>query len=92
MKYRKKPVVIDAIQWNGFNHSDIQRFAGNCVEVDINDAAYQAGVHPPVVHMYIKTLEGRMEAKKGDYIIRGISCEYYPCKEDIFEKTYEPVE
>ena len=93
MKYRKKPVVIEAIQWNGFNHSDIERLAEGYgrVEVDINDAAYQAGVHPPTVRIYIHTLEGIMEATKGDFIIRGIAGELYPCKPDIFEKSYEPV-
>lgn len=94
MKYRKKPVVIEAIQWNGFNHSDIQRFANGDwrIEVEINDAAYEAGMGPPSIHMFVHTLEGVMEATKGDFIIRGIAGELYPCKPDIFEKSYEPAE
>jgi hypothetical protein len=77
-KYRKKPVVIEAIQWTGDNTSEIMKWVG--------DKAYFRDA------LYIKTLEGGYRAGVGDYIIKGIKGEFYPCKPDIFEKTYELVE
>lgn len=77
-KYRKKPVVIRAIQWVGTNASSIKRFAGDDIEFINGD-------------LFIYTLEGRMMASIGDYIIRGVDNEYYACKPDIFERTYELV-
>ena len=91
MKYRKKPVVIEAIQWNGLNLSEIMAFGGKDITVEINDLAWEVGKAPPVVHIYIKTLEGTMEAKREDYIIKGVKGEIYPCKPDIFEATYDKV-
>ena len=89
MKYRKLPVEIDAIQWNGSNVQEIKDFVGTDLEYDILDAAWQVGKGIPHVNMRIKTLEGNMECTKGDYIIKGVKGEFYPCKPDIFEKTYE---
>jgi hypothetical protein len=78
--YRKKPVVIEAVQFTGFNAVELMRFCGDSVgEIYDNDAAF------------INTLEGRMRASVGDYIIKGVNGEFYPCKPDIFEKTYELV-
>ena len=91
-KYRKKPVIIEAIQWDGFNLQEIKNFVGESLEYYINDAAWQVGKGRPHVHMEIKTLEGVMTAIVGDFIIKGINGEFYPCKSDIFEKTYEAVE
>lgn len=79
MKYRKKPVVIDAIQYDGFNVQTIKAFTDG-------DAVYRQGV------LIIKTLEGEHIASEGDYIIRGIKGEHYPCKPDIFAATYEAAE
>lgn len=77
-KYKKKPVVIEAIQWTGDNTFDVFNFVGyDCLES---------------TKLVIHTLEGKHYASVGDYIIKGISGEYYPCKPDIFEKTYEEVE
>lgn len=83
-KFRKKPVVIDAVVWTG----DLVAVAGILigsaqlnVEQDLGDSS-----------LYIPTLEGRMEAKLGDYIIKGVEGELYPCKPHIFQATYEPVE
>lgn len=77
MKYRKKPVVIEAIQFVG-NFTEIEKFCeGN---FDWSEGKSD-----------IKTLEGTMRASFGDYIIKGIKGEFYPCKEDIFLKTYELV-
>lgn len=54
-----------------------------------NDVAEILIYQPEVASLYIYTLEGKMEAKNGDYIIKGVNGEFYPCKPDIFEKTYE---
>lgn len=91
MKYKKKPIVVEAVQWNGLNLEEIKDFVGNSLIYNINDAAWKVGKDAPTVHIKIKTLEGTMVAKAGDYIIRGVNGEIYPCKADIFEKTYEEV-
>ena len=93
MYYRKKPVVIEAIQWNGNNLTEIKEFVDDSLLVyDIIDTAWQVGKGKPHVLMKIKTLEGDMEVSEKDFIIKGINGEYYPCKPDIFEKTYESVD
>lgn len=79
MKYRKKPVVIEAIQWTGENLKEILEFA-NSSYLDKDNYTLK-----------IDTLEGTMTADRGDYIIKGVNGEFYPCKEDIFNKTYEIV-
>ena len=93
MYYRKKPVVIEAIQWNGNNLTEIKEFVDDSLLVyDIIDTAWQVGKGKPHVLMKIKTLEGDMDVSEKDFIIKGINGEYYPCKPDIFEKTYESVD
>jgi hypothetical protein len=85
MQYRKKPVVIDAIQLKNlevFHLMSIQEFVG--LGEDIFEVEEDGIV--------IKTLEGNMKASIGDYIIKGVKGEFYPCKPDIFELTYEKVE
>ena len=77
-KYRKKPVVSEAIQWVGNNLSEIDNFIGRTVD-------------NKETTLVIHTLEGDMEASIGDYIIKGVNGEFYPCKPDIFDKTYEEV-
>ena len=89
MRYRKKPVVIEAIQWNGSNLEEVKRFVGDSLNYSICDAAWEVGKGVPHVLMEIGTLEGNMQVTKGDYIIKGVTGEFYPCKPDIFEKTYE---
>jgi hypothetical protein len=83
-KYVKKPVVIEAIQWKGYltNEQEIREFVGEAL-VDPYDTKQ---------FLLIKTLEGDMQANPGDWIIKGIRGEFYPCKPDIFEATYDPVE
>lgn len=78
MKFRKKPVVVDAVQW--FK-------AGDHPAVDYGGTD-DAGVD----HYSIRTREGRMLVTPGDWIITGIKGEFYPCKPDIFAATYEAVE
>lgn len=91
-KYRKKPVVIEAIQWNGKNLEYIETFANGAVSHYIEDSAWQVGKGIPHCIVTIHTLEGDMRVEDGDYIIRGVNGEFYPCKPDIFAKTYEKVE
>jgi hypothetical protein len=77
MKYRKKPVEIDAIQWTGDNKLEI---------FDFCNMSYITNQE-----LRIQTLEGSMTASIGDYIIKGVMGEFYPCKPDIFEMTYEKI-
>jgi hypothetical protein len=84
-KFRKKPVLIEAVQYDGTENSvvDILQLkettsSARSIRVDARD-------------LLIHTLEGVMRADKGDWIIKGVNGELYPCKPDIFEKTYEPV-
>ena len=79
MKFRKKPVVIDAIQYSKKNIDEINKF--------ITDGSLR--YDPLRDLMFIKTLEGGMYITKNDWIIKGINGEFYPCKPDIFKKTYE---
>ena len=91
-KYMKKPIVIEAIQWTKENDVELEHWLSKekSVELEIDDHLYVAGVGTPYISkIQIKTLEGTMEASYGDYIIKGINGEIYPCKPDIFEKTYE---
>lgn len=92
IKFRKKPVVIEAIQWDGINLTDMINFVGDKLEYEYYDAAYQAGVAPPVIDLKIHTLEGDMQVNNGDFVIKGVKGEYYPCKPDIFKQTYEKVD
>jgi len=95
MKYRKKPVVIEAFQYNGdLMGSDgkyyVPEFAINAYENDILFYDSAAPDEPPC-DLFIRTLEGNMLASVGDFVIQGVNGELYPCKPDIFEKTYELV-
>ena len=87
-KFRKKPVVIEAIQYNGLNREEIEKFVGQTLVTDYRDAAYKAGAGAPVLILMIPTLESPHEANPRDWIIKGVNGEFYPCKPDIFEKTY----
>lgn len=91
-KYRKKPVVIEAIQYNNLNRQEIENFVGKPLQVELEtETAYLAGKGSPKFSLIIETLEGNHKALPGDYIIKGIQGEFYPCKPDIFAKTYEEV-
>jgi len=84
MRYRKKPVVVDAIQYKRSVHFEKLQDRGLCWE-SVHDGIM---VHTPHIH----TLEGIYSVKDGDWIIRGVKGEYYPCKPDIFAMTYEGAE
>lgn len=89
MKYRKKPVIIEAVQWTGKNTYEILDFGftgpapswGDDFRVNNKNATVE-----------ILTLEGKMIGNVGDWVIRGVKGEFYPCKPEIFEATYEKVE
>ena len=91
-KYKKKPIVIEAVQWNGKNLDEVKSFVEDSLEYWYNDTAWEVGKGPVTIGIKIKTLEGDHIASIGDYIIKGANGEFYPCKPDIFEKTYEIVE
>lgn len=78
-RWRKKPVTIEALLWDGTNADAVKAFCPIC-RISEN------------TNVLIPTLEGRIYASKGDYIIKGVAGEFYPCKPDIFKATYEPVE
>ena len=80
MNYRKKPVVIEAMEFDGWNHDKVADF---CAPTPVS-----IGKNPQT--LIIPTLEGDHMANKGDWIIKGIKGEFYPCKPDIFAATYEP--
>lgn len=82
-RYRKKPVVIDAIQFDGSNGSAIAAFFGQTF--------HNADRGDRTSVLAIPTLEGVMTASAGDWIIKGVKGEFYPCKPDIFAATYEAV-
>ena len=86
MKFRKKPVEIEAIQFTRLNWEEIQQFTNNkaislTIERRINGECT----------CIIQTLEGNMTANEGDWIIKGIKGEFYPCKPDVFGLTYERI-
>lgn len=90
MRYRKRPVVIEAIQYTGRNRDEILDFIGDAFD-SYRQRGYEQSTGNREHILFIKTLEGVMEASVGDFIIRGIDGEFYPCKPDIFKKTYEIV-
>lgn len=81
MKARKKPVEVEVMQWLGKNFIEIDDFITSDHETYPKDGI-----------LIINMLEGRMQAINGDYIIKGVHGEFYPCKPDIFEKTYDIIE
>tara|TARA_R110000796_G_scaffold248280_1_gene374940 strand:+ start:64 stop:351 length:288 start_codon:yes stop_codon:yes gene_type:complete len=89
-KFKKRPVVIEAIQYNQLNREEIQKFVGEKLYQELeSETAYLAGKGAPQFSLVIPTLEGDMKAMNGDWIIKGVKGEFYPCKPDIFELTYE---
>jgi hypothetical protein len=84
VRFRKKPVVIEAIQYLGFdvNGEECELFLGDSFWTHL----------PSQNKLEIRTLEGPITASEGDWIIRGVQGEHYPCKPDIFAATYEPAD
>ena len=82
-KFRKKPVIIDAVQWTGNNYSEISKLGETsavCRHLSVLEN-----------RLMVDTMEGVMAASINDWIIRGVKGELYPCKPDIFEMTYERI-
>lgn len=98
MKFRKKPVVVEAVQWSGNNLDEVLKFIadekGSFEHLPKTGGNIKAGVgHTPADGcLFIPTLEGDMCASPNDWIIKGVKGEFYPCKPDIFEMTYEKAE
>lgn len=91
MKYRKKPIIIEAYQ--------VTKYGLNYIYWDLNAPEWLLNaINDEIVtqetfqkEIFIKTLEGNMKVNKNDYIIKGVAGELYPCKPDIFEETYEKI-
>ncbi|MFJ7297537.1 hypothetical protein [Streptomyces collinus] len=88
-RFRKKPVEIEAVQFAGGNSVQVAQF------ITDGGGRFRADTHPTdgaqdVFH--IVTLEGEMRATDGDWIIKGVAGEFYPCRDDIFRATYEPAD
>lgn len=81
-KYRKRPVEVEAIQFDGWNWREVYQFMSDEPLMFIQDFRKRE-------YILIDTLEGFMKARIDDYIIKGVHGEFYPCKPDIFHETYE---
>ena len=86
LRFTKKPVTIEAIQWTGKNLREVIAFTDGPPDTPMEAYADMVARDGLKIH----TLEGKMLANVGDWIIRGVKGEYYPCKPDIFEATYSP--
>ena len=92
-KYRKRPVVIEAMQYTGFAARDQRSSADEVAQWVSGSSGVTARVaYEKDRELYIHTLEGEMHVSVGDWVIKGIKGEFYLCKPDIFEATYEAVE
>lgn len=89
MLYRKKPVVIEAIQYTGNNGNELYIWSSS--KVIESPICEPTDNNPSGVYVQVKTLEGIMCGIVNDYIIKGVNGEFYPCKPDIFDKTYDIV-
>lgn len=92
--YRKKPVIIEAVQLTWKNWSHVCEFLGSIISPSnparqSDEFSAHCGELGPYIELTIPTLEGDHIAKHGDWIIKGIASEFYPCKPDIFEATYD---
>ena len=92
-KYRKKPVVIEAMQWKGDNIQEMFAFLGHRADENYFEPSGTSNFYVDHTNwnLIIKTLEGDMIAPLDCFIIKGVEGEFYPCQKDIFEKTYEYV-
>jgi hypothetical protein len=97
MKFRKKPIIIEAFQYDG----DLMNSEGEyyvpewATDAFLDDTLFYDSPqdkNEPPYELYVSTLEGDMLVRVNDYVIQGVNGEIYPCKPDIFEKTYEKVE
>ena len=87
MRYKMKPLIIEAVQWTGFNIDEVKSFVGETLHYGI----MHTKDNETYVNMIIETSNGNQFCTKGDFIIKDANGEFYPCKPDIFDKTYETV-
>jgi hypothetical protein len=98
MKFRKKPVVVEAVKYCGGVDNNIDFILHLFPDINLHISSISSvGSNPPdwakkPDELYVETIEGWMKVKDGDWIIKGVKGEFYPCKPDIFEQTYEKVE
>ncbi len=87
----KRPVTITGIKWNGnTNQAEVEAFVGKKLEaVTESETAYLAGQGPPLFSLIISTYEGDMKAMPGDWVLRGVEGEFYPCKQSVIDKSYD---
>lgn len=93
-RYRKKPIEIEAVQFTGDNESEIAEFMGIPITdlwISVDGLLRTDGDYRENTHIHFLTLKGMMVADCGDWIIKGVKGEFYPCKPDIFNETYEKV-
>lgn len=92
-KFRKKPIVIEAVRWTGSNLEEIRNFVGSdLIENYIKHFDIERTlIKQTLAGIAINTLEGTMMVNYGDYIIKGVNNEFYPCEPDIFKQTHEEV-
>ena len=92
-KFRKKPVTIEAMKWEGVNQREMFEFlgGGQCGQFQVEGENFYIDHTAADGGLVIKTMEGGMAAKLGDYIIKGVVGEFYPCNPNVFSKTYEAV-
>ena len=94
-QFKKKPVIVNAVKYDGLNYEEVERFVGRELKKDIHDAAYEAGAGAPQMVLLIETKDGIMAASPGDYVIQEPyptgDRDFYPCKPDILKQTYEEV-
>ena len=86
MRYKKKPIEVEAIKFDGTNHREILKF----IYPSMTETGLE-GAEKMKLPIVIETLEGDMNVSVGDYVIRGVQGELYPCKPDIFEQTYQTI-
>ena len=90
MKYRTKPVEIEAIQWTGLNITEMKKFVGESLIYEFYDREW--GVEPRAVVIALDTLDGVLSVAIGDYIIKDLDGEFRPCEPYVFEKIYELID
>ena len=83
-RYKTKPVEIEALEWNGDNFKEVKEFTDNKAKMELLFSGKEV--------LVVQTLEGDMAAAIGDFIIKGLRGEFYPCKPDVFHKKYEKIE
>jgi len=95
-KFRKKPVEIEAVQYNNLNREEVEAFVGKNLKQELeSETAYLAGKGAPQFSLIIETKEGEMKAMNGDWIIKEPfptgDRDFYPCKNSIFKSTYDAI-